>query len=976
MSRLAKGGLVDRATSVPFTFDGKTYCAHPGDTVASALLANDVRLMGRSFKYHRPRGVFTAGSEEPNALLEIGHGAAQLPNTRATMQEIYAGLETRSQNRWPNLNFDVMSFTNLLSPFLSAGFYYKTFMWPRKFWLKIYEPFIRRAAGLGRLSGKADPATYDKAWLHCDVLVIGSGPAGLMAAMAAGKAGAKVVLAEEDFLAGGRLNCENTEIAGKSGAVWAAATVKKLRAMKNVTVMTRTTVTGAYDGGTYGALQRVSDHVARSNGAPQQTFWRIVTKQCILAAGAHERPIAFPNNDRPGVMLCSAVRTYLHRFGVSPGARVAVFSNNDEGIQTARDLIAAGVEVAALIDTRKDITPHLDCPVMTGSKVVGTKGYLGLKSVSVQREDGTITQISADCLAVGGGWNPCVHLSSHRGKKPVWRIDILAFVPAKGAIPDMHYAGATMGEFSTHGALKSGHEAAKAVLAALGITAKRLTLPKAENTSFENPAPMHIEGKARAWLDFQNDVTVKDIKQAHRENFRSVEHMKRYTTLGMATDQGKTSNMGALAVMAELTGQTIPQTGTTMFRPPFSPVQMGALAGRNVGPHFLPKRRLTSDGFAHKTGADWVEAGLWLRPSLFKRDDETRWRHSCDREVRMVRATVGICDVTSLGKIDVQGPDAAAFLDLLYVNRMSTLKTGKVRYGAMLREDGLVMDDGTVARLGDTHYLVTTTTGAAGQVMAHMEFCSQCLWPELDVHFVSVTEQWAQFAVAGPRARDLLNGLLDVPVDNDVMPYMSCGSVGLGGISARLFRISFSGEHAYEIAVPARYGANLMAVLVARAIEMGGGAYGLEALNVLRIEKGFLTHAEIDGRMTAEDLGLGRMMATKDCIGREMSERVGLVSNRQQMVGLKPVGTVKAIIQGAVTVDVGADAVADNILGHVSSSCFSPTLGHVIALGFVTNGHAKIGQQVRAVDLTQDIDTLCEIVSPVFFDPDGGRLRG
>ncbi len=976
MSRLPTGGQVDRAAQVSFKFDGKTYAAYSGDTVASALLANDVRLMGRSFKYHRPRGVFTAGSEEPNALLEIGRGAAQLPNTRATMQEIYNGLEARSQNRWPNLNFDMMSFTDFLAPFLSAGFYYKTFMWPRKFWLKIYEPVIRRAAGLGRISGKADTAKYDKAWLHCDLLVIGSGPAGLMAALSAGKAGAKVVLAEEDFLAGGRLNGENLTISGQRGADWAAETVKKLRAMENVIVMTRTAITGAYDGGTYGALQRVSDHVAQAGAAPQQIFWRIVAKQAILAAGAHERPIAFPNNDRPGIMLASAVRTYLHRFGVAAGARVTVFSNNDEGIQTARDLLAAGVEVAALIDTRKDITPEIDCPVLTGSKVIGTKGYLGLKSVSVQRQDGSVTQISTDCLAVAGGWNPSVHLSSHMGRKPVWRDDILAFVPDKNAVPNMHYAGATTGEFSTRAALNSGLEAARAALLALGLSSKRVTLPKVEEAAFDNLAPMQIEGKSRAWLDFQNDVTVKDIKLAHRENFRSVEHMKRYTTLGMATDQGKTSNMGALAVMAELTGQSIPETGTTMFRPPFSPVQMGALAGRNTGKHFLPERRLTSDKFSREMGADWMEAGLWLRPGWFKREGETRWRQSCDREVRMVRNAVGICDVTSLGKIDVQGPDAVAFLNLLYVNKMSTLKIGKVRYGAMLREDGLVMDDGTVARLGETHYLITTTTGAAGQVMAHMEFCSQCLWSELDVHFVSVTEQWAQFAVAGPKSRELLNGLLDTPIDNDVMPYMSCGDAGLGGVAARLFRISFSGEHAYEIAVPAGYGAALMAVLVKAAEAMDGGAYGLEALSVLRIEKGFLTHAEIDGRMTADDLGLGRMVAAKDCIGREMSERVGLVQERQQLVGLKPIGTVKQIVQGAVMVDVGAAPVADNLLGHVSSTCFSPTLEHCLALGFVKNGRARMGDQVRAVDLTQGIDTLCEITSPVFFDPDGGRLRG
>ncbi|MBL4806837.1 MAG: sarcosine oxidase subunit alpha family protein [Rhodobacteraceae bacterium] len=977
MKRLSTGGQIDQNVNVPFTFDGKKYTAHPGDTVASALLANGVRVMGRSFKYHRPRGVLTAGSDEPNALIEVGLGADCTPNTRATVQEVYAGLTCKSQNCWPHVKFDLMAVTGLMSAFLGAGFYYKTFMWPRKFWVKVYEPIIRRAAGLGNLSGLPDPAVYDKAWAYCDLLVIGAGPAGLMAALQAGKAGIKVVLADEDFIAGGRVNGECDIVGGLSGGDWAAKTLAELTAMPNVQVMLRTTVTGAYDGGTYGALQRVTDHLAQSNGAPQQTFWRIVAKHTILASGALERPIAFPNNDRPGIMLASAMRTYLHRYGIAPGKRVVIFSNNDDGVRTARDLIDAGIEIAAFVDTRGHITPNLSCPVLTGSQVINTSGRLGLKSVSVRREDGTVTRISADYLAVAGGWNPAVHLSSHMGKKPEWRKDIAGFIPTKNAIPNMTYAGAVTGDYTTQTVLVAGIEAAQSVLKKLGIKAARIKPPEAENRPI-NIAPFwHVDAKGPAWLDFQNDVTVKDIKQAHAENFRSVEHMKRYTTLGMATDQGKTSNIGALAVMAELTGQSIPETGTTMFRPPYSPVQIGALGGRNVGRHYMPNRLTPADEFARKHRADWVEAGLWQRASLFKQRSETRWRQSCDREVLMVRNSVGITDVTSLGKIDVQGPDAAVFLDRIYANTMSSLKIGKVRYGLMLREDGMVMDDGTVARLADTHYLVTTTTGAAGQVMRHLEFCSQCLWPELDVHFISVTEQWAQFAVAGPKAREVLNGVLSNGIDNESLPYMSCAGDNIDGVTVRLFRISFSGERGYEIAVPARYGLSLMQTLVERAQALGGGAYGLEALNVLRIEKGFLTHAEIDGRMTLDNLGFGRMLAKKDCIGKVLSQRDGLNGpDREHLIGLKPVGVVKQIVQGAVMVNVGDVATAEGLQGHVSSACFSPTLGHVIALGFVKNGRERMGEQIIAADLTSGVETLCEITSTVFVDPDGGRLRG
>lgn len=975
-----EGGLVNRAKPLKFSFNGKAMQGFAGDTLASALLANGQRLVGRSFKYHRPRGIFTAGSEEPNALVHLRTGAHGEPNTRATVAELFDGLKATSQNHRGSLEHDLMAVTDFLSPFLSAGFYYKTFMWPKSFWEKVYEPAIRKAAGLGALSMKEDPDTYDKGFLHCDLLVIGAGPAGLAAALAAGRAGARVILADEDFLPGGRLNSETLEVNGMGGAAWAAQAMAELAAMENLRILTRTTVYGAYDHGIYGALERCTDHLPESGDKPRQVLWRIYSKRAVLAAGSTERPIAFGNNDRPGVMLAGAVRAYVNRFGVAPGREVAVFTNNDDGWRTAADLTAKGVHIRAVIDCR-DVDPPVSLPGirhLRGAAVVNTVGRKGLKAITLTNG---IT-LPVDCLAVSGGWNPNVHLTCHQRGKPEWRDDLNAFVPG-GVLPaGMAVAGAANGSMTLAAALAEGRAQAEAQVSDLGFTPARAEAPEASDEPRLAAAFWYVkESSKRAWLDLQNDVTVKDVKLSYREGFRSVEHLKRYTTLGMATDQGKTANIPALAIMAECTGKTIPETGTTVFRPPYTPVPMGALAGRSRGRDFRPYRLTPSHKWAEANGASFVTVGNWLRAEWYTREGEKGWRDSVDREARMTRESVGICDVTTLGKIDIKGRDAGAFLDKVYANTFSTLAVGKVRYGLMLREDGICYDDGTTARLGENHYVMTTTTANAVLVFRRLEFARQCLWPDMDVHLISTTDGWAQFAVAGPKSRDLLRKVVDREFDlsNEAFPFMACGEITVcGGVPARLFRISFSGELAYEIAVPARYGNAMMGVLVEAGREFDAIPYGTEALGVMRIEKGHATGNELTGQTTAHNLGLGKMVSRKkECIGQVLSQRPEMIrEDAIRLMGFRPVDRSKTLIAGAHFITKGEEANMENDQGWMTSVAYSPNLGHSIGLGFIKRGHERKGEIVRAVSPVHGTEMDVEIVSAHFIDPEGERLRG
>lgn len=964
----AEGGLIDRTMPLDFTFNGHTYTGYAGDTLASALLANGVHLVGRSFKYHRPRGIMTSGSEEPNALVTIKKQGRITPNTRATTVELYHGLAAESQNHWPSIDFDLLEINDKLSNFLTAGFYYKTFMWPASFWERVYEPMIRRAAGLGKLAQMPDPDCYSNGYLHCDLLIIGAGPAGLAAALSAGRAGLRVILADEDYEQGGRLLCERIEIDNQPGAEWARNAVNEIESLKSVRLMRRTTIFGVYDHGIYGALERHTDHLACPLAdAPRETLWRIYTKRAILAAGALERPIAFGGNDLPGIMLAGAVRAYVNRYGVLSGKRVAVFTNNNNGAVTADDLRKAGAEVVACIDYR------------SGAKIRCANG--GKRVSSIRLADGK--QLRVDCVAVSGGWSPNVNLTCHKRGRPRWCEDISAFVPANTYESEhgMLVAGAANGALSTAAALQEGASAAAAVAGDLGKTGTALNFTTSDNQAYSIKPLWDVgESKRRSWVDFQNDVTTKDIKLAAQEGFQSVEHLKRYTTLGMATDQGKTANLVGLAVMAEITGRSIPETGVTIFRPPYNPVSIGAFAGHGRGEYFKPVRITPSDAFSKEAGAVFVEAGLWMRAQMFPKPGETHWRQTVDREVAATRNSVGVCDVTTLGKIDIQGRDAGEFLNHVYVNAFLKLPVGKCRYGLMLREDGMAMDDGTVARLGETHFIMTTTTANAASVFRHLEFCRQCLWPDLDVQLMSVTENWAQYAVAGPNSRKVLEKIVDRQHDisNEAFPYMACGEIAIcGGVRARLFRLSFSGELAYEIAVPARYGDSLIRQLMKAGEEFNIVPYGTEALGVMRIEKGHPAGAELNGQTTAYNLCMEKFVSEKkDCIGKILSQREGLTgADVFRLVGVRPVDPKAVLVAGAHIVKSDAEATLQNDEGHLTSVAFSPELNRHIGLGLIKDGSNRLGEIVSAVNPLGSNAVDVEICSPHFIDSEGERLR-
>ncbi len=982
--RLSHGGHVDRARPVPFAWDGRRLEGLAGDTLASALMAAGVRVVGRGFKHHRPRGIMSAGVEEGGAIVSLGAGARRLANVRATTVELRPGLAAFGQNAWPSVRFDLGRVNDLLSRFIGAGFYYKTFFgltgggtWE---WMQ-FERLIRRAAGMGTAAREADPDCYEIVNDHCDVLVVGAGPAGLSAARAAVDAGLDVVVAEQDFALGGDLLGAAGPVGEEDAEVWRRAALPE-----GARVWLRSTVFGLYDHGVAGVVERVHDGQTPSP-LPRERLRIVRAGRVVLATGALERPLAFGANDRPGVMGAAAARTYAARFGVLAGRRIVVATTNDGAYADAAALSRGGAQVT-LADARREPDPALRAAaladgveVLPGYVPVETTGDGGVRGVWLGRHLGggwarPERDLPADVLAVSGGWSPALHLAAHRKMRPRWSEALACFLPGETAEP-LHVCGAAAGLWDAAACAASGRAAGLAAARALGAWGGAIPnapAPDGWATPIEPLWEVRVEGKRlKSYVDPQHDVTADDIRQARDEGFVSVEHLKRYTTLGMATDQGKLGNVVGLAILAEALGRTIPETGTTTFRPPYTPVAIGALAGDGHGARWRPARRTPMHAEAEAEGAVFTDAGLWRRAWYFPQGDEGM-AEAAAREAAMVRRTVGVVDVSTLGKIAVQGPDAAAFLDRLYVNGFARLPVGRARWGVTLREDGVVLDDGTAWRLAEDHYLVTTTTAQAGAVMKHMERLLQTRWPELGVHASSVSDQWAAVAVAGPRSVAALEPLFPGLAD---LPPMGVREARFEGGRALVARLSFSGERAYEVFVPADRGAALWRAVLSRVRAEGGGPYGLEALDTLRVEKGHVTGREIDGRATLDDLGFGRMASkTKPFVGAALRSRPGLTDpDRPALVGLRPVAPGERFAAGAVLCAPGA--VGGHGIGWVSSVADSPHIGCRIGLGFVAGGlSALAGKRVIAADPVRGAETELEVVSPHFFDPDNRRLEG
>jgi len=993
--RLKEAGYINRNKKISFKFNGKKLFGYEGDTLASALLANGVHLVGRSFKYHRPRGFMGAGVEEPNAQVQLYSRKSKTePNAVATTVELVEGMEAKSQNCWPSVSFDFGEINNFMSKIFPAGFYYKTFMWPKSFWHKVYEPIIRRAAGLGIAPLKPDPDRYEHKFEFCDVLVAGSGPSGIASAFSAAKNGARVILAEDKPRFGGSLLTDETTIGNKQGKDWADETISQLKLMPNVIVKNRAQVFGYYDHNMLVMFERTKDHIENpTKFTPRQKLWYIRAKEVIISTGSIERPLVFGNNDRPGVMLASAAKEYMKVYGVIVGKKPIIFTNNDSGYDTAIEFKKNGID-PLIIDTRLEIespvikeAKNLNINIKFGHGIVNAEGHLRVKSAIIGKltkknsSYESLETISCDCICVSGNWTPTVHLSSQSGNKLKFEEKINAFIPNLSRQKESTI-GSANGKFTLKETLEEGFN--KGYELSKKITGKDLKtpIPKSNEKKYGKPdqfwcMPLPKDKNYKRCVDFQNDVYVSDIELAVREGFRSIEHVKRYTTLGMATDQGRTSNLNGLQLVSNLENKIIPEVGHTTFRPPYTPVTIGAIVGREVGKFYRPIRKSPMHDWHEKNNAIFVDAGLWVRPRYYKNDNETL-SEAAFREATNVRNNVGVCDVTSLGKIDIKGPDVSEFLNRIYTNAWVKLPIGKARYGVMLREDGVVFDDGTTTRISEYHYHMTTTTAQAVNVLSHLEYYLQVVWPDLNVNVLSTTEQWAGVALAGPNSRNLLAKLFpETDVSNENLPFMGFKEADLFGIAARIFRISFSGELAFEINVESGYGTFMWEKIMELGKEMNIEPYGTEALSTLRIEMGHVAGSEIDGRVIPSDLSLeGMLSKKKDFIGKRSLRREAFQNpEREKIVGVVPLDKKTMIPEGSHLVNDSNASLPNPKLGHISASCWSVEYNNPFSLAILKNGKQLIGKKLYALSPLKRKTIPVEIVSSHYVDPKGERVR-
>ncbi len=995
--RLASGGRVDRSEPLRFTFNGKSYQGYAGDTLASALLANSVRTVGRSFKYHRPRGIIGSGAEEPNAILQIGEGAKTIPNLRATQVELVDDMVARTINAWPSLEQDASSITGKFARLLPAGFYYKTFMWPKSAWEK-YEHFIRKAAGLGESPALPDPDRYEKVNAHCDVLIVGAGPAGLAAAISAARAGARVIIADEQNEFGGSLLGSRVQLDDKPASGWVEHVAHGLNEIPEVRCLPRSTVFGYHNDNFLTIHERVSDHLFNAdNTLPRERVWRVRAKKVVLATGAIERPLVFGNNDKPGVMLASAVSTYVNRYGVKPGTRAVVFTNNDSAYQTALDMQQADIAISAVVDVRENpqgdwVNKARDAgiTVETGSVVTDVRFGKTLTAAEIMKLDkqgdavtGAPGSLGCDFIAMSGGWSPVVHLHAQSGGLPVFDDTKACYVPGN-SVQHEQSIGAAQGVFSLKEILDQGFQvgvdAARATGFDLGATPVSPTVEELTEQPIQPmwlvPSEKSTSPAAKRFVDFQNDTTAADIQLAAREGYRSIEHVKRYTALGFGTDQGKLGNINGMAILAKELGQSLAETGTTTFRPNYTPVSFGAIAGPDLGATlFDPVRKTAMHEWHVEHGAEFENVGQWKRPWYYPKSGEDM-HTAVNRECLAVRESVGILDASTLGKIDIYGPDAVELLNWMYTNAWSKLEIGRCRYGLMLGEDGMVMDDGVTSRLGEQHFHMTTTTGGAAHVMGWMERWLQTEWPDMQVYLTSTTDHWAVASISGPNSRKLIEELCsDIDFSNDAFPFMSFRDGTVADLPARVFRISFSGELAYEVNVSANAGRKLWEALMQAGEIYNITPYGTETMHVLRAEKGYIiVGQDTDGSMTPQDLGMDWICSKKkEYLGRRSLSRSDCVrDNRKQLVGLKPDNPEEVIPEGAQLVNETSEQTPVPMMGHVTSSYYSASLGHSIALAVVKGGRARMGGTVYAplLDGRTISATICD---PMFYDAQGER---